>query len=136
MKKEGGKLRENWLKEIARDLIALGSVPFFALVLIRVKLLDNPVYMGQFIIAGIAFIGLMYWLKANLYAGFGFIVLFFTSNHYKDIQFTIFASILYLLLIASLFYLKYEKKEIVKGIIFGAVSILAEYYVVNVYLGG
>ncbi|MEK6842642.1 MAG: hypothetical protein AABX84_02405 [Nanoarchaeota archaeon] len=122
---------ENFLKESARDIIAFGSPIFFILVLARIFLLSNYSYLSQFIIAGILFLPLIYFFKANIYSGFGLIVLIFTTLYYNEVRFTIFAVFLYLLLIASLFYLKKEKLEIIKGIFFGAVSTGISWFLVE-----
>lgn len=111
-----------FLRETARDLIALGSPIFFLLVLARIFLISNYSYLSQFVFAGILFFPLAYFFKANIYSGLGLIILIFTTLYYNEIKFTIFAIFLYLLLIVSLFYLKKEKIKITKGIIFALVS--------------
>ena len=117
----------SWKNELARDLIALGSIPFFLLVLVRIHLLNNPVYLNQFIFSGIVFLGLFFIFRLNLYSGLGLIVLFFTSMYYNDIAFTIFGSIIYLFIIASLFYLKYDMKKVFLGILAGVIGIAIGY---------
>ena len=124
-------MNKNWLKEGARDIIALGSIPFFLLVLMRVSLLNKPDYFSQFIIAGILLIISYYIFKPNLYAGLGLIVLTFTVLYYDQLRFTIFAIIAYLLLIFSLVYLKENKIKIFKGILLGAISVGLSYYLVH-----
>jgi len=64
-----GKEVYRWLKTAARDVVAIGGIPFFYLVLVRVYMLDNPTYFSQFIISGVLFIALFFFLKQNLYAG-------------------------------------------------------------------
>jgi len=124
-----------WLKELARDFLALGSIPFFILVLVRIWILKQPVYFSQFIFAGIIFFLLMIFLKSNLYSGLGLVMLIFTSLHYADIKFTILAILVYIGLLVSLIYLGKDKKEIIKGILFGIVSVVISYYVVGNFLG-
>ena len=102
------------LKEIARDVIALGSPVFFLLVLARVALLSNFEYLSQFVIAGILFV-----------------VLFFTTIYYSDLKFSIFAILLYFGLVASLLYLKKDKREIINGVIFGLISTGVSYILVK-----
>lgn len=46
-------MNKNWKKELARDCIALGSIPFYILVVARVSMLSKPIYLAQFIFAGI-----------------------------------------------------------------------------------
>ena len=113
----------NWKNELARDLIALGSIPFFLLVLVRIHLLNNPAYLNQFIFSGITFLVLFFIFRLNLYSGLGLIALFFTSMHYADVAFTVFGSIIYLSIIASLFYLKHDMKKVFLGILAGMAGI-------------
>jgi hypothetical protein len=119
----------DWKKEFLRDLIAMGGIPFFLLVLVRVYMLDKPEYFNQFFISGAIFLILFLIFKSNLYSGLGLIVLLFTSKYYNDLQFTIFASIAYALLVGNLFYLKYDWKKIILGILFGLISIGAVYLI-------
>jgi len=128
-------MKKDWLKEIARDLIALGGLPFFLLVVIRVSIHPDFHYISQFVIGGILFFILKFLFKANIHSGLGFILLFFISNYYADWKFAIFATLMYALLFVSLFYLKREKKEIFKGILFGAVSTLVSYFSVKLFFG-
>ncbi len=118
-------------KEIARDLIALGGIPFFILIIGRVWMLDKPYYPFQFIIGGIIFLLFMFIFKSNLHSGLGLIALTFMLIYYNHLKFSIFASFVYLLLILSLVYLKKDKKEIFKGILFGAISSVISYYIVG-----
>lgn len=124
-------MENNWLKETARDLIALGSPVFFIIVITRIYLLSNYSYLSQFIIGAVIFFPLMFLFKANMYAGLGLIVLIFTTLFYNNLNFTIFGIFIYLLLLASLNYLKIERMKILKGIIFGLISTRISYYAVN-----
>ncbi len=128
------KLKEG-VKETARDLIALGSVPFFILVLVRVYLLNNQVYFSQFIIAGILFILISLLTGVNLYSGLGLIILAFTNLYYQDIRFGIFSILAYILLITSLIYLRKTSKDIIKGVVFGVLSSGIAYYAVKFIVG-
>jgi len=118
-----GKECRGWIKVAARDIVALGSIPFFILVLARVYLLNNPEYFGQFIIAGVVFLGIFFLLKQNIYSGLGLIVLVFTSIYYSALIYTIFGMVAYVLLLAGLFYLKEDVKKILWGIFIGAIGI-------------
>lgn len=122
-------------KEIARDLIALGSPIFFLLVIVRISITENFAYLSQFLIAGILFLFLMFLLKANMRAGLGIILLIFVSRYYNNLNFTIFAIALYSALLLSLFYLKHDVKEIIKGTIFGLISARAGYYLEGLIFG-
>lgn len=116
-------MESSWKNESARDLISLGSIPFFLLVLARVYLLNNPGYFNQFVFSGAIFLILFFIFKLNLYSGMGLIVLVFTSLFYSEITFSIFGSIAYILIIASLLYLKHDTKKVFLGILAGMVGI-------------
>lgn len=121
---------EKSLKEVARDLIALGGIPFFILVLVRVYLLNNPTYFSQFAVAGLIFIVIGIFLRTSIYAGLGLIALVFTNLYYQDLSFGIFSAIAYVLLLVSLVYLEKPKREIIKGFILGALATGIAYYLV------
>ena len=123
MKKSG----DSWIKTAARDLIAIGGVPFFILVLARVYMLNNPEYFSQFLISGGVFLLAFLLFKQNIYSGLGLIILVFTSMYYNDVIFTVFGVIAYILLLVGLFYLKEDWKKIVSGILIGVVGIGASF---------
>lgn len=125
-------MKKEWLNEIVRDIIALGGLPFFVIVLIRVFILpDYPYYLSQFAVAGVIFFISMLLFKQNLHAGLGLILLVFTTLLYEDVRFGILVGILYIFLIAGLIYLKKDKKKIFIGILIGGVSSLISYYFVE-----
>ena len=120
-----------WIKTAARDIVAIGGIPFFILVLVRVYLLNNPVYFSQFVISGIVFLGIWFLFKQNIYAGLGLIVLTFTSLYYQDLVYSIFGTVAYVFLLGGLFYLKEDTKKIVLGIVLGAFGIGVSYLVLG-----
>lgn len=109
------------LKELARDLIAMGSIPFLALTVVRVSAM-SPYYPSQFLISSGLFFVFKLIFKAEMRAGIGFILLVFTSLFYQNWLFAVFALIVYAGIIISLFYLGKDKKDVVKGVIFGFLS--------------
>ena len=126
---------ENFLEKNARDLISFGSPVFFLLALARIAITENYSYLGKVAIAGILFFLLIYFLKGNIYSGLGLIILVFLNMHYNDLRFMIFASLVYVLAMASLVYLKEDKIKILKGIFFGLLSIGVSYYIMNAVFG-
>jgi len=116
-------MKSGWLKEGARDVIALGGLPFFILVLVRVWMLDNTTYFLQFVVAGVVFGLLFLWARQDVYAGLGLIVLVFTSLYYGDFLYVVFGSVAYCLLVVSLFYLERDWKKVILGIFLGAVGV-------------
>ncbi|MCK5149850.1 hypothetical protein KAJ87_02900 [Candidatus Pacearchaeota archaeon] len=99
--------------------------------LVRVWILDTPVYFSQFAIAGSLFLILTFILKNNLYSGLALMMLFFTALVYSEIRYTIFGSLVYVGLVGSLFYLNYEKKKILLGILFGIITTAIGYFLVD-----
>ena len=122
------------LKELSRDLIALGGVPFVGLVLARITILQDWVYFSKILIAVILFILVVVFAKFNLHSGLAIIVLIFLSIHYNHLPFSIFASVVCLLMLASLIYLKIDRWKVFWGVIFGAVASLISWILVNLYV--
>ena len=125
MKKEG------FWRELARDFVALGSIPVLILVIARVWILDNPAYLSQFLIGGILFLILAFIFRSDLYSGLGLVMTFFLVLFYNELKFTIFIILVYIGLLISLFYLNVEKKKILKGFLFGVLSTAVSYYAVK-----
>jgi len=123
-------LEKNWLREFARDFIAFGSIPFLLITIARVSVIEIY-YPMQFIIGSVIFFVLRSVFKADMHAGLGFILLTFTSIFYKSLLFLVFAIFVYVGIIISLFYLKYEKKEVLKGVLFGSISTAVAYCIVR-----
>ena len=123
-------MQKRWLKELARDCVALGGIPFLLLTIARVSVL-KVYYPMQFIISTTIFLILRVFAKANLRGGIGFILVVFTSLFYNHWIFNIFAIIVYSGIVASLFYLKEPKKEILMGILLGIISSAAGYLIVK-----
>ena len=119
------------MKDLARDIIALGGIPFFAIVIVRIIILDTLVYLSQFLIAGSLFFIATFFFRNNFYSGLSLIALVFTSIVYNDLRYTIFGGFVYLLLLVSLFYLKYDKKKIIWGVFFGVISAISSYFAVD-----
>ena len=122
---------KNWKKEAARDVIALGSIPFYLIVIVRVLILQNNNYTFKFVFSAMLFLLLYTVFKSNLHLGLGFILLVFLSLNYADRLFTIMAIVLYLGMIVSAAYIKIENKMIIKGIAFGAISTIITYFLAS-----
>lgn len=123
-------VKKRWLNDLARDLIALGGIPFLILTIVRVSVI-KPYYPMQFIISSVVFFILKAVFGGDLRAGIGLILLVFTSLFYSSLLFATFASLIYIGLVISLFYLKRDKKEILKGILLGGISTGIGYLIVR-----
>jgi len=124
-------MRNKWLEETARDLIAFGGLPFLIITIVRVST-GEIYYPMQFIIGSAVFFILRIFLKADIRSGLAFVLCVFTSIFYNKALFTVFAAIIYCGIIVSLFYLKHRRNEIVNGIILGAISTAISYFVVKI----
>lgn len=120
---------QKWLKEIARDVIALASLPFYLIAIVRVAIAEHKIYTWQLVIALIVVYFLYFILrKTNLYAAMAIPLFIFTNLFYDNARYLVFSGILFLLLLVSLWYLGNKKKEIFIGIAVGVVSSGAGYY--------
>lgn len=123
-------VKKEWVKEFARDFIALGSLPFLILTIVRVSVIQIY-YPMQFIISSILFFVLNAIFKGEMRAGIGVILLTFTSLFYNHILFTTFALLVYLGVVISLFYLGRGSRQILRGILLGMISVGIAYVIVN-----
>lgn len=120
-------------KEISRDLVALGGIPFFLLVMARVLILPDWAYFLKLAIAGILFFLTYIFLKQDTKSGLSLILLIFITSYYNYLWFTLFVALTYISLIASLIYLKIEKKKILFGILIGLVCSLISHVIISLY---
>jgi hypothetical protein len=127
-------MKREWLENIARDFVALGSPVFLILVILRLFIIPNYEVIVGMIIACVIFFIPFYFLRQNIYSGIGLITLVFLIQNYADFRFSVFASITYVLLIGSLFYLKKDWKKILFGVLIGGVSVGISYYLVLNFL--
>ena len=123
-------MKKDWKYEIARDSMAFGSILFYIMIIARSTIGSYSVFVYQLLIALVVLIISSFFLKkANHYIARAFVIVFFTSLFYKDAIFTIFAALLWTFMIIAAFYLKENKKSVLKGIILGISVTLISYYV-------
>ena len=122
-------MKKYWKKEIARDLIALGSIPFYAIILIRAIIGEYQPFINQLVIA-IVFVGLLslFIKKVDYYLTRGVVLVIFASLYYNVILFTVFAILIFLGMVVSSYYRKTKIKNIVNGCVIGVVISLVSYY--------
>jgi len=118
-----------WIKEIARDLLALGSIPFYLLVVIRAIIGKYNIFVYQMLIAALAIFILYFLVKdSNLHIARSLVTVIFTSLFYNEMLYTVFASLIWILLVVAAYYIKKNNWHVSKGIIIGVISSLAGYY--------
>ena len=140
MKKQKKQVEKNlssklrpWLDEIARDLLAVGSIPMFILVAARTGVGGYYGYFYQFLFAGLILLILASFFKSENYLARTIMIYFFTVKYYNDNIFTYFATAVLILVFLSALYLKKPKKQILIGIIFGIISSAVSFFVLNPY---
>lgn len=123
----------NWKKETSRDLMALGSIPFLLLVLIRVYIADNYLQFFQIIFGIIlVFVFSMIFKKNDNYSAIIVVLAVFTSVFYNELKFTVFAIIVGLLALFGMY--KYlGRRNVLYGAGMGIISTLISYFV-SIYL--
>jgi hypothetical protein len=126
--------KRNWKYEIARDTIALGGLAFYILVIARALIAPYYNVVGQLIIAFIAWLLLSLIIKSDNHLARGLILVTFTILFYNVRIFTVFAVLIFLLMLASSFYIERDSLKIIKGILVGAVSIIISYYLTPVII--
>jgi hypothetical protein len=119
-----------WIKEISRDVLALGSIVFYFLVLGRALIGPFWIFFSYLCTAALVLI-IIFLLHKNYetYLARGLVLAVGTSVFYSEIIFTVFASSIYLLMIASSFLIRNSAGKIIKGILFGGIAVLAGYLV-------
>ena len=123
-------MKSSWLKEIARDLFAFGSIPFYFLVAIRAIIGNYKPFVNQLAVAAIAIFILWLIIKnSDLHIARSLVIVIFTSLFYQAVLYTIFASLVWVLLLVSAYYIKRKIGFVIRGIIIGIVSSLAGYYI-------
>ncbi len=118
----------DWKKEIARDLMALGSIPFYFIVIARSLVGEHYLFAYQTLIA-LVFIHINGWrLKFNRHLSRIISLIVFTIIFYNQTIYSIFAVLVGLIMFGSLFYLKESYKKIGYGLIVGVIAVLLGYY--------
>jgi hypothetical protein len=128
--KTKGKLKTDWKKEVARDILALGSIPFYFIVVIRAIIGKYLPFVYELVIAFTLLFILSRFIKFDQYLSRGLVLVVFTSLFYKEYLFTTFAFVLWFLIIYSSRCLNKETKEIIRGIVLGVIVSAVSYYLV------
>jgi len=85
-------MKTKWKKEIARDCLALGSIPFYFIVAVRAVIGKHMLFVYQMIISAIVLFILFKLIKdSNMHIARSLILIIFTSIFYKDLYYTIYA---------------------------------------------
>ena len=122
----------NFKKETARDLISFGSLPFFLIIIARAFIGPYWDFVYQMALAFVILLMLSFlFKKSDMYSARSLIIAVFTSIFYQEMKFTIFVSLMWILILAALVYSNVKMKEIIKGIILGAFSSAVAYFIIS-----
>ena len=128
-------MTKDWKKEVARDSIALGSIPFYFIVIIRAIIGKYNIFVYQLLIAlAVLIILSLVVKKSDMHIARCFALWAFTSLFYKEMLYTTFAFILWIAVVVSSHYLKVKKSMIIKGIVLGIVSSGVGYYLAGFFV--
>jgi hypothetical protein len=121
-------LSDGWLREAARDLLALGSVVFYVLVLGRALVgpywdLAVPLAVAG---AGRA-IAIPVLRSTDLYLTRGLLVAVLVTRHYGDAVFGVFAAVAFVLMVVAAVGLERGRSAVARGVALGAVLSAAGY---------
>ncbi len=124
---------KDWKKEFARDTLALGSIPFYLLVMARAVVGKYAVFVYQLLIAlPILFVLSKIVKNSNQHIARAVVLVVFTSLFYNDSFYTLFVSLVFVMLIVFAAYIKIKKIEIVKGVLAGVIASLISYYLASI----
>jgi len=124
-----------WKKEVARDALALGSIPFYVIVIVRAIIGKYTPFIYHLLIAWLVLVVFSKLVKnVDQYLARGFVLVIFTSLFYDDVLYTVFALALFGLMIASSFYLKAKPDAIGRGVGFGLVASVISYYITSLII--
>jgi hypothetical protein len=121
--KRTGRVSRSWLREVQRDLMALGSVIFYLLVLGRA--LVGPFWdlAIPLLVVGVALLAVQPFLKeADLYLTRALILAVLVTRHYGDVVFGLFAGAAFVLMVLSALALGRSRSSIAQGLVVGVVG--------------
>ncbi|OGU70192.1 MAG: hypothetical protein A2V93_03950 [Ignavibacteria bacterium RBG_16_34_14] len=130
-------ISKTWYKEIARDIIALGSIVFYFLVIGRTLVGPFWVFLTFLCSSALALL-ILYFIHKEFesYLARGIILAIGTSYFYGNFIFTLFATVIYFLMIVSSSFLGNSISKILKGIIFGLISTVVGYLISESFFEG
>ena len=119
--------KNSWKDELARDIIALGSIPFYFIVFIRAVIGKYLPFIYHMLFAAILIFLLSKLIKnSDLYIARSFVLFVFTSFFYRQTLFTIFAGILFILMMLASFQIHKNKTASttapINGLLIGILS--------------
>ena len=112
-------------KELARDFLALGSWIFFVLVIARALIQPYWQFATPMLAAGaLLLLTELLTTQADGYTARALALVYFTTQFYQDLAFSIFAWILLIGVPISAYLTKHHKEQILYGLLLGIAAIL------------
>lgn len=122
------KKGEGWLHGVARDTLALGSIPFYAIVIGRAIVGGYLPFVIQVLVgAGVLLLSLFITREANYHLARGLVLVVFTSLFYNAWTFTLFAAVLFICMIVASIILKKGIRKNLIGLSSGAIATIISY---------
>ena len=122
-------------KELARDLIALGSIPFYALVVVRSIIGQHAAFVSHTLVGFIVYYLLAKIIKpSDGYIARALILVIFTSFFYQAELFTFFVTLIWLLMFWAERIRKVKWISLWKGAILGALSAGFSYIITQQFI--
>jgi len=116
-------MQKPWKKEFARDLIALGSIPFYFIVTIRAVIGEFTPFVSHLVMALLVYFVLSKVMaSSDPYVARSLILLIFVSFFYRVMLFTVFAVVLWLCILWAQKYLRVKNNALLKGVLLGLIS--------------
>jgi hypothetical protein len=116
-------LREGWVQEVQRDVMALGGAVFYARVLGRALVGPYWDLAVPLLVVGVGLlVGYPLLRNTDLYLTRGLLVAVLVSRHYDDLVFAVFATITYVLMTVFAVRLGRSVPAVVRGIALGAAA--------------
>jgi hypothetical protein len=117
------RVSEQWRREVQRDLMALGSVVFYLLVLGRALVGPYWDLATPLLVVGIGLLVVHPLLRsADLYLARALIVAVLVTRHYGDVVFGLFAGAAFVLMLVSAPALGRSRAAIAQGLAIGVVA--------------
>ena len=122
------------VKEIARDLRALGGIPFYFIVAVRAVIGQYALFVWQLIIAAAGLLFIYFTtrntkMKSDMHIASLLVLCVFTSIFYNELYFTVFAFALGGLVIVASYYNQIKNWVIIRGLIAGIICSGLAYYI-------
>jgi hypothetical protein len=113
---------ETWLREVQRDVLALGSVVFYLLVLGRA--LVGPFWdlaIPLLVVGGGLLVATPLLRGTDLYLTRAMVLAVLVTRHYEDVVFGIFSAVAFVLMVVFALRLDRPRPAIARGLALGAV---------------